>query len=606
MNKYRYNDYYNMTQIYDKLYDDSKQNKNFNRLMDIIASENNIKLAFRTIKTNTGSKTSGIDGVTIQNIKDYQVGEYVKIVQEKLNQYNPDTVRRVFIPKPNGSKRPLGIPTMIDRLVQQSIKQVLEPICEAKFHPHSYGFRPNRSTKNAIARFSHLVNIGGFQYVVDVDIKGFFDNVNHNKLIKQIYSLGIRDRKLLTIIKTMLKAPIENEGIPQKGTPQGGILSPLLSNIVLNELDWWISSQWETFKSKKQYKSIDSQRNMLKKCELKQIFIVRYADDFKVICKNYNDARKVFIAIQDWLFNRLKLEISKEKSKVVNLRNEYSEFLGFKFKLRKRKNTIRGYSLKSHISDKAKTKIINRVKQQIDFIKKEPNTNNSTRYNSMVLGEYEYYKSATNVNLDFSDIAFLVEKRMCSQLSKIGKFEVPKNRTPLYKRIFKNSRRKTWIINDIALFPLDYISHTPAMNFDQTICDYTIVGREKSSKKLSSATNKRLLTLMKHPKPKENIQFYDNKISRASMCNMKCEISGIELEFNTLKCIHLNPKNNGGTDDYQNLRIIHSDVENLIYETNINIIDRYKKLITNKKGLNTVNKIRSNRNLDKIKYTEIS
>ena len=151
-----------------------------------------------------------------------------------------------------GKPAPLEYPTIMDRLIQQCILQVLEPICEAKFFKRSNGFRPNHSAENAIAQAERMIQNVGCHYVIDIDIKSFFDNVNHGKLLKQMWTLGIRDKKLLSIISAMLKAEVAGIGFPEKGTPQGGIISPLLSNIVLNELDWWIVSQWEEMPTQKE------------------------------------------------------------------------------------------------------------------------------------------------------------------------------------------------------------------------------------------------------------------------------------------------------------------------------------------------------------------
>ena len=139
-----------------------------------------------------------------------------------------------------------------------------------------------------------------FHYVVDIDIKGFFDNVNHGKLLKQMWNIGIQDKNLNSIISKILKSEIQGIGKPNKGTPQGGIISPLLSNIVLNELDWWLSGQWETFDTVRSYHRTSRYRAM-KETSLKEFFFVRYADDFKILCRDYKTAQKIFIATKFWL-----------------------------------------------------------------------------------------------------------------------------------------------------------------------------------------------------------------------------------------------------------------------------------------------------------------
>ena len=201
-----------MQKAFDELYQQSKNGNNFYKLLEIIGSEQNICLAYRNLKTNSGSKTAGTDGKTIEDIKGLSDREVIETVRKQLADYHPQSVRRVFIPKPGSDKkRPLGIPCIWDRLIQQCILQVLEPICEPKFHNHSYGFRQNRDAHHAVSRVVSMVNMYKHYYCVDVDIKGFFDNVNHGKLLKQIWTLGIRDKRLLCIISKILKSEIEGD-----------------------------------------------------------------------------------------------------------------------------------------------------------------------------------------------------------------------------------------------------------------------------------------------------------------------------------------------------------------------------------------------------------
>jgi group II intron reverse transcriptase/maturase len=308
---------------------------NKKELFKEIIKYSNFEKAINSIKSNKGSKTAGVDGITfttfMKNENPYD------IIRKRLENFKAKTVRRVEIPKDDGNTRPLGIPSIEDRIIQMMFKQILEPICEKKFYEHSYGFRPTRGAENAIGKFYRYINHCKLHYCVDIDIKGFFDNINHNKLIKQCYAIGIKDKKVLSIIKEMLKAPIKMPNgevvTPTKGTPQGGILSPLLANICLNELDWWIYKQWAGIKTQYKYTPERNKYRALKKSSnLAEVRIIRYADDFKLLCNNLNHAHRMFKITKLFLKNRLKLEISKKKSKVVNLRKEYSNFLGFKVK----------------------------------------------------------------------------------------------------------------------------------------------------------------------------------------------------------------------------------------------------------------------------------
>lgn len=192
-----------------------------------------------------------------------------------------------------------------------------------------------------------------------MDIKGFFDNVDHEKLLKQIWTLGIRDKRLICIISKILKSEIDGEGIPTKGTLQDGVIRPLLSLIVLNELDWWVSNQWETYKPHRM-NSKGWLSYARKYTNLKDGYIVRYADDFKVMCRSYDEARRWYHATVDFLKTRLKLDISPEKSKVVNLYKNFSDYLDFKIKVVPKGKTRYGYIAKTDMSDKAVRKA-NRV-----------------------------------------------------------------------------------------------------------------------------------------------------------------------------------------------------------------------------------------------------
>lgn len=609
--KLRNNEYYNTQEVQDKLYQESCKGKVFKGLMTLICAEENILLAYRNIKRNTGSNTKGTDGMTIRDIESLVPQVVVNTVRTMLSDYKPGIVRRVFIPKPNGDLRPLGIPTMWDRLVQQSIKQVLEPICEAKFYKHSYGFRPNRSTKHAIAKSMLFVNFNKLHYVVDIDIKGFFDNVNHGKLLKQMWHLGIQDKQLICIISKMLKAEIEGEELSTKGTPQGGILSPLLSNIVLNELDWWISSQWENMKTDFPYKSYKirdgvktyDQTNKiaaLKRTSLKECYIVRYADDFKVFCRDYESAQKFFIAIKQWLKERLSLEVSADKSKVTNLRKNYTEFLGIKLKAVPKRNK---YVSKSHMTDKAINKTIESLKDSIKNIQQNPTVEQVNKFNSQLLGKHTYYNMATHISEDFGKINFLVSKSLYNRLHKFSKYQGVRGKT--YMKFYGDYNVKTYFIRGTPIFPIAGVKTNPPMSFSQHTCNYTEQGRLKIHKEQQCVDNKILRYLMENPVRAQSVEYNDNRQSLYTAQRGCCYVTGKPLKIYDMECHHKIPREKGGTDVYSNLILLNYNVHKLVHATVEDTVNKYMiNLNLDEKALIKLNALRHNVGNSKILLTK--
>lgn len=607
----RHAEYYDMQKIFDNLYARSKKGEYFTDLVDLILKRENILLAYRNIKTNGGSNTPGTDKKTISDIGKISPEELVEklryIICGSPHGYRPKPVRRKEIPKPNGATRPLGIPCIWDRLVQQCIKQVLEPICEAQFSDSSYGFRPNRSVENAIAETYKHLQRSNLHYVVEVDIKGFFDNVNHTKLIRQMWAMGIRDKHLLYLIKQILKAPIRlldgSTVTPDKGTPQGGIISPLLANIVLNELDKWIESQWLEFPVRYKYNVLlnangspkkGNQYASMRKTGLKEMRIVRYADDFRIFCRTKQDANNAMVAVMQWLQERLKLEVSQEKTRVVNTRTGYSEFLGFKIKVHKKGNK---YVVKSHISDKqlrrANQKLVEQAKRIAKPTPGKIDLDEIRLYNSMVLGIQNYYQIATHIVLDCRTLkhstSIVLKNRLKKRLVKSG-YTLTQFEKERYGQ--SNMLRKVAGV-DQPIYPIGFVKHKNPLNKKRTLCCYTPEGRQGLHNDLR--TNMHLLiALMREPIRNRSTELADNRISLFSAQWGKCAITGKPfLTLDDIHCHHIIPKWKGGSDAYSNLILVSKPVHKLIHAISEETIRHYMALLNlNEAQIAKINELR--------------
>ena len=280
-----------------------KRRQNMSEMLEKILSNENIEKAYKRVYANKGA--GGVDGVTTKELEVYMRANWNSIKEQiRTRTYKPHPVLRVEIPKPNGGVRKLGIPTVIDRVIEQAITQVLTPIFDPMFHESSYGFRPNRRCEQAIVKLLELFN-DGFVWIVDIDLEKFFDNVPQDKLMSYVGRV-IHDGDTESLIRKYLKAGVMNRGQYEPtdiGTPQGGNLSPLLSNIMLNELDYEL--------------------------EHRRLNFTRYADDVVIVLKSKAAATRVMYSITDWIERKLGLKVNATKTKVTP--PSKLKYLGFGF-----------------------------------------------------------------------------------------------------------------------------------------------------------------------------------------------------------------------------------------------------------------------------------
>ena len=442
-----------LRKLQDKLYQHSKKvydeggRPALKGLLEIMSAEATIITAIHNIKSNHGSETPGVDSKTMRDYLQHSHSWVIRDIQSAFKHFEPQKIRRVYIDKPGkAEKRPLGIPTIRDRIVQECMRIVLEPIFEAQFFAHSYGFRPMRDAPMALERAKLLVHHTGYHWIVEGDISKCFDRIDHAILLKRLYHMGIRDRRVLQIIKAMLKTGVMDEcEVNEEGTPQGGLISPLLANVYLDIMDEWITKQWEIKKTEYPFSKPYRKYKGLRRTALIPGFLVRYADDFIIITDTRAHAEDWKKRLQIFLHSKMKLTLSQEKTLITDIRKKYIKFLGYEYKV------VPGKARKGYIPRtiperdrlRRKTdKIAHDIKKIPHYYSREQMVDAINRINSQIRGIIQYYQCCTWVNISmkkYSRRLQFVARRRLTQYK--GKW-IPANQTQNLPRVHQQYKQK--------------------------------------------------------------------------------------------------------------------------------------------------------------------
>ena len=555
-----------LKEILDFIYIQSKQGKSFHGIMEVAFNEITIVTAIHKVKSNKGAKTSGVDKAKMDKYLQMDKQELIRLIQMQVANYKPKPVKRQYIKKNNGKLRPLGIPTIIDRIIQECLRIVLEPIAEAKFYPHSYGFRPYRATKHAVKNIVQLINMGTNDkpaIVIEGDITGYFDNINHRILLNKLWKIGIHDKRVIAIIRKMLEAGyIEKEMKydTESGTVQGGIISPLLANIYLNDFDWTIGRMYH---HPNRYRNENYGRTRLKLQGVKPKFLIRYCDDWVLMTTTTDEAKRMYKYLTKYFKQRLKLELSAEKTTITDMREESIKFLGF--------SILAGHSRASPKSPKSSQLVgkpypdMRKVKRKVKAISKDiktiqymQNTGEIAirieKVNAMITGLSEYYKTAI-CSKAFNYIDIRINNSSYAAFKKTFGDEYKKNYVHLSELSNRPNRHKGYKTKTFAVKHDDmligitkaFITHSKweKFQFNQSMTPYTRQGRELY---LKQCTAKKYLPLDRPPlydaeilkysinSQLNNFEFYMNREYAFNRDKGRCKICGHALIKDNRHC----------------------------------------------------------------------
>jgi RNA-directed DNA polymerase len=501
-----------------------------------------ILATWRITQRNTGKYTAGVDGIAIPKgqSREYQNQIRHRIMAEIDIGKKPDKIRRVYIPNPNGKKRPLGIPTIHDRIVQEILRIALDPIVEYRYNGNSHGFRPKRSCQDAMSQlFLKLAKEDRPRYVLEGDIKGYFDNIKHEHIIETL-DKWLVPRWATETIRRILKAGIFHNGEvydSETGTPQGGVISPLLANVALTTLDDFCNK----FGTKKSNP------------------IVRYADDFVIVCRSEPEAKEVKEEIAEHLLNKVGFTLSEEKTKITHIYKGF-DFLGFNF--RKYPTKMKGGKVKYTLSIRPQKEKVNNLledcKEILDSHKTATQQNIILLLTPKLVGWAMYYRHVVATRT-FSRI----DGKLWDKLYRWAKRR-HRNKSKgwiMNKYFQRTSERKSHFVDRETNVKLPTLGKIPIKRFIKVNNNFRVYNRDPETR---DYWNKReYVNAFNQIESVKRGRLFTNQRGKCPHC--KGMITQEDIQRQETHVHHVIPKSEGGTDSYSNLRLLHTECHREIH-----------------------------------------